>query len=279
MTSQTSRTGADADGLCSFVDSSPSPFHVCATVATELTAGGFVEVHETQSWPAEPGRYFLVRGGSLIAWSTEGVGNAAPFRIVGGHTDSPNLRVKQHPDLTSAGWQMVGLEPYGGAWLNSWLDRDLGISGRLSVRVGNTVEQKLVRIDDPDSSCSAAGYPPVRRSQGCDAGSAEARQRNLGRGFEAQVVHRLCRRACGCSRVVGSRLGIDDTRPCAPAQSWGWTRNGQRPQARQSGHVFMQGHKHFWPRLSRPVSRSQCLLSSIMKRSAACPIAELSRTC
>ena len=59
--------------------------------ATELTAGGFVEVHETQSWPAEPGRYFLVRGGSLIAWSTEGVGNAAPFRIVGGHTDSPNL--------------------------------------------------------------------------------------------------------------------------------------------------------------------------------------------
>lgn len=81
MTSQTSRTGADADGLCSFVDSSPSPFHVCATVATELTAGGFVEVHETQSWPAEPGRYFLVRGGSLIAWSTEGVENAAPFRI------------------------------------------------------------------------------------------------------------------------------------------------------------------------------------------------------
>ncbi|MFZ2177994.1 MAG: M18 family aminopeptidase, partial [Rhodococcus sp. (in: high G+C Gram-positive bacteria)] len=41
------------------------------------------------------------------------------------------------------------LEPYGGAWLNSWLDRDLGISGRLSVRVGNTVEQKLVRIDEP----------------------------------------------------------------------------------------------------------------------------------
>ncbi|GAA3200946.1 hypothetical protein GCM10020255_105540 [Rhodococcus baikonurensis] len=115
--------------------------------------GGFVEVHETQSWPADPGRYFLVRGGSLIAWSTEGlgktVGNTTPFRIVGGHTDSPNLRVKQHPDLTSAGWQMVGLEPYGGAWLNSWLDRDLGISGRMSVRVGNTVEQKLVRIDDP----------------------------------------------------------------------------------------------------------------------------------
>ena len=58
----------------------------------------------------------------------------APFRIVGGHTDSPNLRVKQHPDRFVSGWQVVALQPYGGAWLNSWLDRDLGISGRLSVR-------------------------------------------------------------------------------------------------------------------------------------------------
>ncbi|EUA51692.1 aminopeptidase I zinc metalloprotease family protein [Mycobacterium xenopi 3993] len=36
-----------------------------------------------------------------------------------------------------------------GAWLNSWLDRDLGISGRLSVRDGAGVSHRLVRIDDP----------------------------------------------------------------------------------------------------------------------------------
>lgn len=146
-----SSTRADARGLCNFVDLSPSPFHVCATVAAALTEAGFVELHEQQAWPSEPGRFFLVRGGSLIAWSTEGVADdpAAPFRIVGGHTDSPNLRVKQHPDLTSAGWRMVGLEPYGGAWLNSWLDRDLGISGRFTVRAGETTEDVLVRVDAP----------------------------------------------------------------------------------------------------------------------------------
>ncbi|MFC4603562.1 M18 family aminopeptidase [Rhodococcus kronopolitis] len=145
-----SLTDATASGLCAFVDASPSPFHVCATVAAELTEAGFVELLETDTWPSAPGRYFLVRGGSLVAWSTEDSGHGdAPFRIVGGHTDSPNLRVKQHPDLQSAGWQLVGLEPYGGAWLNSWLDRDLGISGRLSVRVGNTLVQKLIRVDQP----------------------------------------------------------------------------------------------------------------------------------
>lgn len=72
-----------------------------------------------------------------------------PFRIVGAHTDSPNLRVKQHPDRVVAGWQVVALQPYGGAWLNSWLDRDLGISGRLSVAAGGSISHQLVRIDDP----------------------------------------------------------------------------------------------------------------------------------
>ncbi len=146
-----SMTRADAPGLCNFVDMSPSPFHVCATVAAALNDAGFTELEESQRWPSEPGRYFLVRGGSLVAWSTEGddTDPARPFRIVGGHTDSPNLRVKQHPDLASAGWRLVGLEPYGGAWLNSWLDRDLGVSGRLTVRSGSGSTDVLVRVDLP----------------------------------------------------------------------------------------------------------------------------------
>lgn len=142
-------TSASADGLCAFIDASPSPFHACETAAARLRENGFTELVETQEWPAAAGRYFLIRGGSLIAWATEASPATRPFRIIGAHTDSPNLRVKQHPDLTSADWQMVGLEPYGGAWLNSWLDRDLGISGRLAVRVGEQVEHRLVRIDDP----------------------------------------------------------------------------------------------------------------------------------
>ena len=89
-----------------------------------------------------------MRAGSLVAWHGNGEAGG-PFRIVGGHTDSPNLRVKQHPDRFVAGWQVVALEPYGGAWLNSWLDRDLGISGRLSVRSAGGVKHQLVRIDEP----------------------------------------------------------------------------------------------------------------------------------
>ncbi|MFG1796861.1 M18 family aminopeptidase [Nocardia sp. NPDC049149] len=145
-----SATAATAAGLCAFIDASPSPFHVCQTVAGELAAHGFTELAEGQQWPSDgPSKHFVVRGGSLIAWATADAAGPTPFRVVGAHTDSPNLRVKQYPDLASAGWQLVGLEPYGGAWLNSWLDRELGISGRLSVRDGDTVSERLVRIDEP----------------------------------------------------------------------------------------------------------------------------------
>ncbi|MGV0804316.1 M18 family aminopeptidase [Mycolicibacterium setense] len=147
---------ASPQSMCEFIDASPSPFHVCATAAQRLRDAGFTELAETDSWPATAsgesglsGRFFTVRAGSLVAWNTERTDPAAPFRVVGGHTDSPNLRVKQHPDRVVAGWQVVALQPYGGAWLNSWLDRDLGISGRLSVRRGSTIEHLLVRVDDP----------------------------------------------------------------------------------------------------------------------------------
>ncbi|HEY7053116.1 MAG TPA: M18 family aminopeptidase [Mycobacterium sp.] len=139
--------GASADGLGEFIDASPSPYHVCATVAERLTAAGYTELAEADRWPAG-GRYFTVRGGSVVAWNSEG-GVDRPFRVVGAHTDSPNLRVKQHPDRFVAGWQVVALQPYGGAWLNSWLDRDLGISGRLAVRDGGATWQLLVRVDEP----------------------------------------------------------------------------------------------------------------------------------
>jgi aspartyl aminopeptidase len=142
---------ATAQGLCEFIDASPSPFHVCATVASRLRTAGYTELAEADEWP-QAGKFFTVRAASLVAWDSGNDAGGRPFRVIGGHTDSPNLRVKQHPDRGVTGWQVVALEPYGGAWLNSWLDRDLGVSGRLSMRSadeGAGIAHRLVRIDDP----------------------------------------------------------------------------------------------------------------------------------
>lgn len=136
-----------AADLCTFVDHSPTPFHVCATAAARLTEAGYTQTFEEGTWPSVAGRWFAVRGGSLIAWNTETAPGAdVRFRVVGGHTDSPNLRLKQHHDVEASGLGVVALEPYGGAWIHSWLDRDLGIAGRLALRDGTL---KLVHIDQP----------------------------------------------------------------------------------------------------------------------------------
>ena len=65
---------------------------------------------------------------------------------MGAHTDSPNLRVKPHPDTGALGWRQLGVDVYGGALVNSWLDRDLGLSGRLSLADGSV---RLVKVDRP----------------------------------------------------------------------------------------------------------------------------------
>jgi aspartyl aminopeptidase len=146
-------TDSEATGLCAFIDASPSPFHACVAAGHQLEAAGFSLLSETDAFPVEPGRYYLIRGGSLIAWSSEAAGGSfapsTPFRVVGAHTDSPNLRIKPQPDLARGGWQLLGIEFYGGPLFNSWLDRDLGLSGRVAVRSDGGVQTRLVTVNEP----------------------------------------------------------------------------------------------------------------------------------
>ncbi len=136
-----------AADLCRFVDASPTPFHVVETVVSTLTGEGFVELDETSVWPREPGSYVVRRAGSVVAWRTGTQADpAAGFRVVGGHTDSPNLRLKQHHDTRRADVPVLALEPYGGPILETWLDRDLIVAGRLVTRVG---AEHLVRTAEP----------------------------------------------------------------------------------------------------------------------------------
>ncbi|MEY2458851.1 MAG: aspartyl aminopeptidase [Acidimicrobiaceae bacterium] len=136
-----------ARDLLTFIDASPSPFHACATAAARLDTAGFGRVSETDAWPPGTSQGYFVRDGSLVAWAVpSGATATTPFRIIGAHTDSPNLRVKPHADVERAGAQLIAIEVYGGALFNSWLDRDLGVSGRVALRGG---ELPLLTIDRP----------------------------------------------------------------------------------------------------------------------------------
>lgn len=133
------------------LDASPTPYHAVETAADLLEASGFTAVDEGEAWGAElPGRWFVRRGGALVAaWWPGDLDPATPLRVLGAHTDSPNLRLKPHPHDHAAGWQRLAVEVYGGALLNSWLDRDLGLAGRVSVRAGDGARTVLVDLGRP----------------------------------------------------------------------------------------------------------------------------------
>jgi aspartyl aminopeptidase len=132
--------------LVRFLDASPTPFHAGREIGGRLEAAGFRKVDEREPLRLDPGaRAYVVRGGSLVAFV---VGTKPPaeagFVMLGAHTDSPNLRLKPIPDFANAGYRQLAVEPYGGVLYSTWLDRDLGIAGRIALRGGAS---ELVRID------------------------------------------------------------------------------------------------------------------------------------
>ncbi len=138
-----------AGDLIEFIDASPSPYHAAETAAAVLRASGFEQVTPGTQEPGERGVFVL--GGTVVAWRLPArLGPQTTFRLIGAHTDSPNLRIKPRPDGARAGLATLGVEVYGGPLLNSWLDRDLGLSGRVSLRDrGAGAELRLFRIDEP----------------------------------------------------------------------------------------------------------------------------------
>lgn len=132
------------------IAASPTPYHAARRAAEVLVGAGWTEVDETEPLPGGGGgRYLAVRGGSLVAWVVP-EGGIERFVVAGAHTDSPNLRVKSRPDRASAGVRQLGVEVYGGVLLNSWLDRDLGLAGRVTtIDPAGTVVVDLFVDDRP----------------------------------------------------------------------------------------------------------------------------------
>ncbi len=128
--------------LAAFIDAAPSPSHACQGVVDRLSKLDFVERPENESWDNQPGRYYCLRGDSVLAWvAPDKLSKDAGFRLIGAHTDSPNLRIKPQPDRARFGIHQLGVEIYGGALLNSWLDRDLGVSGKVWIEGKTGLEE------------------------------------------------------------------------------------------------------------------------------------------
>lgn len=119
--------------LLSFIQQSPTPFHVCRNAAQQLINAGFEKLDESQNWQCKPEKaYFVVRNDSSIIAFRTGNDLSVGINMVGAHTDSPCLKIKPQAVSSKYSYSQLGVEVYGGALLNPWFDRDLSIAGRVS---------------------------------------------------------------------------------------------------------------------------------------------------
>jgi aspartyl aminopeptidase len=114
-----------------FLSHSPTAYHAVAQIKKELLAKGFKELLEEDAWKLKKeGHYFCMREGSLIAFGMP-KSNIKDALILASHTDSPAFKLKPNAEFIKEEMVMWGVEVYGAPLLNSWLNRDLGVAGKV----------------------------------------------------------------------------------------------------------------------------------------------------
>ncbi len=147
----------ESTSVIDFIGDSPSAFHAIDNLRKMLVTNEFDELRMTDEWEIEPGGHYFVRynGTAIIAFVVPDGGSDElanrGFRMIASHSDSPTFRIK--PDGTY--WRGNNLkfetETYGGAILYSWLDRPLGLAGRVILRSDDTLwpTQRLFDFERP----------------------------------------------------------------------------------------------------------------------------------
>ena len=140
----------DAEKLLQLTEEGTSPFHVTASVERQLQKAGFQKIELGENWKLEKGgRYYLPHHGSSLLAFTIGKDyrNGDGFRIAAAHTDFPGLRIKPAPEVKKSGYRKLNVEIYGGAILNTWLDRPLSASGRVALRSDDVFHPRMCLVD------------------------------------------------------------------------------------------------------------------------------------
>ncbi len=128
-----------------FIAASPTSFHAAVNAGEMLTAAGFTQLDETQTWSNVSGKHFIIRDGAVVAWvAPSRADDKTGLAIMGAHTDSPALKLKPGITFESSGYTMVDVEVYGGPKLTTWFDRELALAGRI---VDNDGKTYLVNTD------------------------------------------------------------------------------------------------------------------------------------
>lgn len=141
------------ESLSRLIGEAHSPYHCCRYCIDRLEAAGFQKLELTSPFTiTEGGRYYInIYDSTCIAFS---VGNHLSFqdsmphlRMMTAHTDWPTFLIKPDPEICTDRYGRLNAEPYGGAVYASWLDRPLGIAGKICLKGKDPFHPRVAFVD------------------------------------------------------------------------------------------------------------------------------------
>lgn len=136
--------------LKQFIKCSPTPFHAISYCKDILISNGYTELFEYENWNIEKGKnYFTTRNGSSLIAFKAPEKELKSYMIAASHSDSPSFKLKENYALTDGNYIKLSTEKYGGMLCSTWLDRPLGIAGRIVYSDGDgKISVNLVDYND-----------------------------------------------------------------------------------------------------------------------------------
>ena len=170
-----------AESLCDFLNKGVSVYHIVENLGKILKTKNFIEIDYGDVWNiSENFKGFLkFQNSSLFAFNINKKDLFKGFKIICSHLDSPCLKIKSGSDvLNSDGSLYLNVETYGGAILNTWLDRGLSIAGRVFLKENNDskIFQKL--LDFEEEICFIPNCP-IHLNRDINSGFALNKQRHM----------------------------------------------------------------------------------------------------
>ncbi len=144
----------EQEKLFELLEAAASPFGSVAESERRLKEADFEGLDYGKVWNIRKGGKYVVNhhGTCLFAFTVgEEFAPGQMIRLAAAHTDHPCFRIKPNADFVTNVYAQVNVEVYGGPILNTWLDRPLGVAGRVVVRGKDAFqpEIKLYRSSKP----------------------------------------------------------------------------------------------------------------------------------
>ena len=134
--------------LLDLFNNSYNEYFAISNIKKLLDENGFICLLENEKYEISLGKsYYILRdGSSIIAFKVPEKLDELYFKIVASHSDSPVLKIKENPTVIENGYNKLKVEKYGGMIVSSWLDKPLGIAGRVCYKNANAITTRLVNF-------------------------------------------------------------------------------------------------------------------------------------